>query len=170
MLFRSGESSHKKAKTVALRAATTPVPAVTAPTPHTQTQKHPFCTKCRKPHAGECWVCSKCKKNGHTASHCREKETTGISRECYGCGKPGHLRRNCPEEKKTGNHGRIMAMGAGEALQDPRVVTGTFLINNSYAFVLFDCGAEKSFVSHKYKKNLNQIGRASCRERVLRLV
>nr|GFA19783.1 reverse transcriptase domain-containing protein [Tanacetum cinerariifolium] len=31
--------------------------------------------------------------------------------------------------------------------QIPNVVTGTFLLNDHYASVLFDSGAEKSFVS-----------------------
>ncbi|GJS56975.1 putative reverse transcriptase domain-containing protein, partial [Tanacetum coccineum] len=35
----------------------------------------------------------------------------------------------------------------GEARQDPNVVMGTFLINNRYASILFDTGADKSFVS-----------------------
>ena len=46
-------------------------------------------------------------------------------------------------------------MGKGEAVQDPTVVTGMFPLNNSYACVLFDSGAERSFVSHKFKHLLN---------------
>lgn len=37
-------------------------------------------------------------------------------------------------------------MGKGEAVQDPTVVTGMFPLNNSYACVLFDSGAERSIV------------------------
>ena len=47
-------------------------------------------------------------------------------------------------------------MGHGEAVKDPSVVTGTFLLNNSYACVLFDSGAERSFVSHQFKHLLKQ--------------
>ena len=36
--------------------------------------------------------------------------------------------------------------GGGEARQDPNVVTGTFLLNNHYVSVLFDTGADKSFI------------------------
>ena len=49
-----------------------------------------------------------------------------------------------------------MAKAVGEALQDPKEVSGTFLINDSYAFVLFDCGDNKSLESHKYNQNLKQ--------------
>ena len=45
-------------------------------------------------------------------------------------------------------------MGAKEAQADPRCVTGTFLINNLYANVLFDSGTERSFVNHKFRKLL----------------
>ncbi|CAH1449798.1 unnamed protein product [Lactuca virosa] len=42
-------------------------------------------------------------------------------------------------------------MGQEEAVADPIVVTGTFLLDNSYACILFDSGAERSFVSHAFK-------------------
>ncbi|GJY56235.1 putative reverse transcriptase domain-containing protein [Tanacetum coccineum] len=50
---------------------------------------------------------------------------------------------------KNGNpaHGRAFVMGAEEALQDPNIVTGTFSLNNHYAMMLFDSGADYSFVS-----------------------
>ena len=38
-------------------------------------------------------------------------------------------------------------MGRREAQDDPNVVTGTFLLNNRYASILFDTGADRSFVS-----------------------
>ena len=49
-------------------------------------------------------------------------------------------------------NGRVCAMVAKEAIVDPRYVTGTFLINNIYATVLFDSGAEWSFVNHQFRK------------------
>ncbi|WP_423778397.1 hypothetical protein, partial [Campylobacter jejuni] len=36
------------------------------------------------------------------------------------------------------------------------MVTGTFLLNNFYTCILFDSGAEKSFLSHKFKHLLKQ--------------
>ncbi|GKF04559.1 hypothetical protein Tco_0035227, partial [Tanacetum coccineum] len=42
---------------------------------------------------------------------------------------------------------RAYALGGGDGNPDSNVVTGTFLINNRYAYILFDSGADRSFVS-----------------------
>ncbi|GJV37562.1 putative reverse transcriptase domain-containing protein [Tanacetum coccineum] len=44
---------------------------------------------------------------------------------------------------------RVRLIGAGDNFKqnNPNVVTGTFLLNDHYASILFDSGAEKSFVS-----------------------
>lgn len=44
--------------------------------------------------------------------------------------------------------GRAFVIGARDTIQDPTVVTCTFLVNNLYATILFDFGAEKSFITH----------------------
>ena len=38
-----------------------------------------------------------------------------------------------------------------EAHREPDIVTGTFLLNNYYAYVLFDTGASKSFISTAFR-------------------
>nr|GEV52214.1 reverse transcriptase domain-containing protein [Tanacetum cinerariifolium] len=43
--------------------------------------------------------------------------------------------------------GKAYAIGGGDANPRSNVVTGTFLLNNHYAYVLFDFGADRSFVS-----------------------
>ncbi|GKA59686.1 putative reverse transcriptase domain-containing protein [Tanacetum coccineum] len=43
--------------------------------------------------------------------------------------------------------GRAFVMGVEEARQDPNIMTGTFSLNNHYATMLFDYGADYSFVS-----------------------
>ncbi|GKD91962.1 putative reverse transcriptase domain-containing protein [Tanacetum coccineum] len=55
---------------------------------------------------------------------------------------------------KTGNKNRIgeargkaYVLGGGDANPDLNVVTSTFLLNNYYASILFDLGADQSFVS-----------------------
>nr|GEX79806.1 putative reverse transcriptase domain-containing protein [Tanacetum cinerariifolium] len=69
---------------------------------------------------------------------------------CYGCGEKGHIKTNCPARNNPGRNG---ARGQAYALRDgdqnlgPNVVTGTFLLNNCYARVLFDSGSGKSFVN-----------------------
>nr|GFA04733.1 reverse transcriptase domain-containing protein [Tanacetum cinerariifolium] len=42
-----------------------------------------------------------------------------------------------------------------DQLQGPNVVTGTFLLNNRYAFVLFDLGSYKSFVDTRFSAMLD---------------
>ena len=41
-------------------------------------------------------------------------------------------------------------MEGNESRQDPNIVTGTFPLNNHYATVLFDSGADYSFISTKF--------------------
>ncbi|GJT77171.1 putative reverse transcriptase domain-containing protein [Tanacetum coccineum] len=71
----------------------------------------------------------------------------------------GHLKRDCPTLRKNGqggnNHGVVYKLGAVDAQQDPKVVTGTFLLNNRYATALFDSGADKSFVSTNFSTLIN---------------
>ncbi|GJR53299.1 hypothetical protein Tco_1403820 [Tanacetum coccineum] len=43
--------------------------------------------------------------------------------------------------------GRSYALGGGDGNLNSNVVTGTFLLNNHYAYILFDYGANRSFVS-----------------------
>ncbi|GJR22328.1 putative reverse transcriptase domain-containing protein, partial [Tanacetum coccineum] len=71
---------------------------------------------------------------------------------CYGCGEKGHLRHKCPKGRNQQNEGaRARAYVVVEnPQQNPNVVTGTFLLNDHYASVLFDSGAERSFVSIEF--------------------
>ncbi|KAD7477271.1 hypothetical protein E3N88_00407 [Mikania micrantha] len=53
--------------------------------------------------------------------------------------------------------GRAFAIGAPAARQDPNVVTGTFLLHDFYASVLFDTGADQSFISTNFACQLDSI-------------
>ncbi|GJX65987.1 putative reverse transcriptase domain-containing protein [Tanacetum coccineum] len=57
----------------------------------------------------------------------------------------------------NGNHARsrAFAIGAAEAPQDPNIVTGTFSLNDHFATVLFDSGADYSFISTKFLPLIN---------------
>jgi hypothetical protein len=46
--------------------------------------------------------------------------------------------------------GRAFVLNVNGARQNTNVVTGTFPLNNHYVFVLFDSGADKSFVSIEF--------------------
>ncbi|GJZ85932.1 putative reverse transcriptase domain-containing protein [Tanacetum coccineum] len=52
--------------------------------------------------------------------------------------------------------GRACNMNDVDALQDPNVVTGTYSLNNLYIAVLFDSGADFSFISTKFVPLLNE--------------
>ncbi|GKF50658.1 reverse transcriptase domain-containing protein, partial [Tanacetum coccineum] len=69
-------------------------------------------------------------------------------------GSTCHLKKDCPTWRRNGqdgnNRGAVYKLGAVDAQQDPKVVTGTFLLNNRYATALFDSGADKSFVSTNF--------------------
>nr|GEY25790.1 putative reverse transcriptase domain-containing protein [Tanacetum cinerariifolium] len=53
--------------------------------------------------------------------------------------------------------GKAYALSGGDANPDSNVVKGTFLLNNHYAFVLFDSGADQSFVSSTFNTLLDII-------------
>ncbi|GKD62928.1 putative reverse transcriptase domain-containing protein, partial [Tanacetum coccineum] len=59
--------------------------------------------------------------------------------------------------RNNGNQfkGRAFNVNAVGALQDPNIVTSTFSLNNHYATVLFDSGADFSFVSTYFAPLLN---------------
>ncbi|GKD69031.1 hypothetical protein Tco_1323121 [Tanacetum coccineum] len=78
----------------------------------------------------------------------------------------GHFKNNCLKLKnknqrnQTGN-GNVMARayGVGTAGTNPNsnVVTSTFLLNNRYASILFDNGADMSFVSTAFSSLIDII-------------
>ena len=121
------------------------------------------CTTCGRKHGGECRYktsCFKCGKSDHTTSQCRSQENL-----CYKCYKPGHKKSECPEMQQGGSSSgqgggkkfdgsktksRAFKITAEEAKNNSDVLTGTFLINYLPAYVLFDSGASRSFVSIKF--------------------
>nr|GEU96360.1 reverse transcriptase domain-containing protein [Tanacetum cinerariifolium] len=93
-----------------------------------------------------------CNKAGHLTKNCRNKgPPTGsnlqpVSVTCHACGEKGHYRNQCPKENNN-THGRAYLLRDKNAHQNPNVVMGMFLLNQHLARVLFDSGADKSFVS-----------------------
>ncbi|GJY87061.1 putative reverse transcriptase domain-containing protein, partial [Tanacetum coccineum] len=78
---------------------------------------------------------------------------------CFGCGEHGHFKNQCPEnnaqQQQGGARGKVYVLGDKNAQQNPNVVTGTFLLNNHFAKILFDSGPDKSFVSTAFASLLN---------------
>nr|GEW34452.1 putative reverse transcriptase domain-containing protein [Tanacetum cinerariifolium] len=72
---------------------------------------------------------------------------------CYECGERGHKSRACPKkaDRRGGNvQGQAYVIRDVEHNQGPNVVMGTFSLYNRYATMLFDSGADKSFVDIKF--------------------
>ncbi|GKE85435.1 putative reverse transcriptase domain-containing protein, partial [Tanacetum coccineum] len=85
---------------------------------------------------------------------------------CFECGAPGHFKIDCPKlkNKDRGNgnaQGWVYAVGNteknGNASRNPdsNVVMGTFLLNNRYASILFDTGADRSFISTAFNSRID---------------
>ncbi|KAD7477173.1 hypothetical protein E3N88_00309 [Mikania micrantha] len=124
----------------------------------------PKCLKCPFHHVGPCPVCNNCNKVGHFSKYCnlpvrrsnqgtQQQQPQQNNRSCFRCGSPDHFMKNCPTHNTNqGNEarGRAFQIGAEEARRDNNTVTGTFLLNNHYVSVLFDTGADKSFVSSDF--------------------
>ncbi|XP_076954572.1 uncharacterized protein LOC143629095 [Bidens hawaiensis] len=76
-------------------------------------------------------------------------------RKCFECGIEGHYRNECPRLKGQVPKGKAFEMVARKARKDSSVVTGMFLVNDHYAYVLFDIGADLSFVYKQFESLLN---------------
>ncbi|GJZ88005.1 putative reverse transcriptase domain-containing protein [Tanacetum coccineum] len=133
---------------------------VTAPTDG----KLPLCERCFTRHVCQCMIkCHKYGKVRHKTRYYREKSVaTGANAQsiwtCYDCGEQGHTRNRClkkvKQEKVREVRGRAYTTKDAEP-KGPNVVTGTFLLNNQYASVLFDSGFDRSFVNTRFSSLIN---------------
>nr|GEY78781.1 hypothetical protein [Tanacetum cinerariifolium] len=138
----------------------------------------PKCTKCQR-HNGPCTQkCHKCNKVGQFARDYRSSGNANVvnaqrnSKEtpkgngCFKYGASGHFKRDCLKlkNKNGGNRnakGWVYAVGNAEKNEnapmnpDSNVITGTFLLNNRYASILFDTGADRSFISIAFSSLVN---------------
>ncbi|KAI3499626.1 hypothetical protein L1887_35430 [Cichorium endivia] len=170
---RSGGKSRRKPKTSKNFVVKTQEPKVTMTQERKQyTGPNPKCGKCNFHHGGACPVCWKCSQPGHFAQYC--KQSNEGAKACYQCGSTDHLRNAClklnrgpdtggqnpTRHNNQGNaggqaRGVAFVIGAEEARQHPKVITGTFLLNNHFASVIFDAGADRSFGSLDFRPLIN---------------
>ncbi|GJY81673.1 reverse transcriptase domain-containing protein [Tanacetum coccineum] len=136
--------------------------AVTPTKNNRYTGNRPLCKKCTLHHIGPCTVkCNTCNKVGHLTKNCRNKgPATGsnllpVTVTCHACGEKGHYANQCRKTTNNNAQGRAYMLRDRNAHQDPNVVTGMFLLNQHLARVLFDSGADKSFVSISLASMLN---------------
>ncbi|GJW88993.1 putative reverse transcriptase domain-containing protein [Tanacetum coccineum] len=111
----------------------------------------PLCKRCNLHHTGPCTgKCNICNKVGHLSKNCQNKKPATRSNQlpvtvvCHACGEKGHYTNQC-RKTNINAQGRAYMLRDKNAHQDPNVVTGTFLLNQHLAKVLFDSGADKSF-------------------------
>ncbi|GJT70921.1 putative reverse transcriptase domain-containing protein [Tanacetum coccineum] len=121
--------------------------------------------------------CYKCNKFGHLGRNCRSSASvnpgsnqrgsgTGQGPTCFECGVRGHFKTDCPKLKNNNNNrgnqvrnanalAKVYVVGHAGTNPDSNVVTGTFLLNNRYASILFDTGADRSFVSTAFSSQID---------------
>ncbi|GJS75942.1 putative reverse transcriptase domain-containing protein [Tanacetum coccineum] len=86
----------------------------------------------------------------------RGKDCPKLRNQNHG-NKTGNKNGNKTKNQTGGNEAiaRAYAIGGRGANPDPNVVTGIFLLNNCYASMLFDSGADGSFVSSTFSAFLD---------------
>ncbi|GKA46752.1 reverse transcriptase domain-containing protein [Tanacetum coccineum] len=136
--------------------------AVTPTENNGYTRNCPLCNKCTLHHIGPCTVkCNTCDKMGHLTKNCRNKgpatrsNLLPVTVTCHACGEKGHYANQYRKTTNNNAQGRAYMLRDMNAHQDPNVVTGMFLLNQHLARVLFDSGADKSFVSISLASMLN---------------
>ncbi|GKC62857.1 putative reverse transcriptase domain-containing protein, partial [Tanacetum coccineum] len=101
------------------------------------------------------------------ANNANNQKGTGSGQKptCYECRVQGHFKRECPKLKNNNNRGnqvgggnapaKVYVVGHAGTNPDSNVMTGTFLLNNLYTSILFDTGADRSFVSTAFSSQID---------------
>nr|GEU52394.1 putative reverse transcriptase domain-containing protein [Tanacetum cinerariifolium] len=102
--------------------------------------------------------------NNNNNQRAQWENARGIT--CFECGVQGHYKSDYPK-LKNGNQGnrarnenavaRAYVVGTVGTNPNSNVVTGTFLLNNRYASILFDTGADRSFISSAFSSLIDII-------------
>nr|GEU29521.1 retrotransposon protein, putative, Ty3-gypsy subclass [Tanacetum cinerariifolium] len=106
----------------------------------------PLCPKCNYHHDGlRTPKCTNYKKIGYWA------------RDCKGRPAAANNNNNKNNQRAQGKCKGAYAVGTAGTNPNSNVVTGTFLLNNRYALVLFDTGADRSFISTAFSSLIDII-------------
>ncbi|GKF23187.1 hypothetical protein Tco_0075509, partial [Tanacetum coccineum] len=96
----------------------------------------PYCNKCKLHHAGPCTV----RKDFHKLRNQNHKNKTRNKNRNKSGNQTGGIETTA----------KAYTIGGGGANPDSNIVMGTFLLNNRYASMLFDSGADRSFMSSTF--------------------
>nr|GEX18274.1 ribonuclease H-like domain-containing protein [Tanacetum cinerariifolium] len=121
----------------------------------------------KKPYEGIKPLCpNRPATNNNNNNHQRAQRANARGITCFECGVQGHYKSECPKLKngnqwnRAGNGNAVAkacAVGTAGTNPNSNVVTGTFLLNNRYALVLFDTSADRSFVSTAFSSLIDII-------------
>ncbi|GJS89626.1 putative reverse transcriptase domain-containing protein [Tanacetum coccineum] len=113
-------------------------------------------------------TCFRCGKKGHYKTKCPNNGSQGGGNQIRSNQQnPQNNQRQNQGNPKGSNQvstntqggrrapGRVYSLCTKAAVKDNNVVNGTFLINNVYASVLFDTGANRSFMSYDFSKYID---------------
>nr|GEU84318.1 reverse transcriptase domain-containing protein [Tanacetum cinerariifolium] len=121
----------------------------------------PRCKRYNLHHTGPFPVkCQTCNKVGHLTKDCKNEGLVSGSNlqpapiTCHVYKEKGHCKNQCPKANNDA-YGRAYMLRDRNAHKDSNVVMGTFLLNQHLARILFDLGADKSFVSISLASMLN---------------
>ncbi|GJV73753.1 putative reverse transcriptase domain-containing protein [Tanacetum coccineum] len=107
------------------------------------------------------------RKSTGNANNANNQMGTGSGQKptCFECGVQGHFKRECPKLKNNKNCGnqvgndkapaKVYVVGHTGTNPDSNIVTGMFLFNNRCASILFDIGADRSFVSTAFSSQMD---------------
>ncbi|GJY27231.1 putative reverse transcriptase domain-containing protein [Tanacetum coccineum] len=90
------------------------------------------------------------KLKGYAVKNAENKRRLEVNQSDNHGQQPPFKRPNAGAGNKNGvgkARGKAYVLGRGDANPDSNVFKGTFLLNNHYAFILFDSGADRSSVS-----------------------
>ncbi|GKA84257.1 putative reverse transcriptase domain-containing protein [Tanacetum coccineum] len=141
---------------------------------HLEGGEYRLCFNCQRPGHFD----KECQEPFKRAAPINEVRVGNNRKACYECGSLDHFHYHCPKlnrapgqagnplalegnrnNQNNGNQTRGRAynvnVNAVEALWDPKVVTGIFSLNDYFATVLFDSGADFSFISTEFVSLLN---------------